>query len=138
MNPTIHRRALRLTLLDDCVFSARNATEGGHHSLSRIPGQTLLGAAAARLYGTFIERGDDAYTAFHSGRVRFLDGLPSDADAIAYPVPLAWHRPKSGGDANIALASNDVVSVEETPLTYTVGTLKSLVGFGFGSPIPGL
>ncbi len=97
MNKDLHRQALRLTLLEDCVFSERNATEGGHRGLDRIPGQTLLGAAAARLYARFAARGDDAYTAFHSGRVRFLDGLPSDGEAIAYPIPLAWHRPKSGG-----------------------------------------
>lgn len=102
MSRTIQRQALRITLLEDCVFSERNATEGGHRSLSHIPGQTLLGAAAARLYGDFSRKGDDAYTAFHSGQVRFLDGLPSDGADIAYPVPLSWHRAKSGGDPNTA------------------------------------
>lgn len=113
MSHTIHRQALRLTLLDDCVFSERNATEGGHRGLSRIPGQTLLGAAAAKLYGTLAARGDAAYIAFHSGRVRFLDGLPSDGKAIAYPVPFALHRPKSGG--NQALAHNFSRSKGELP-----------------------
>lgn len=113
MSQTIHRQALRITLLDDCVFSERNATEGGHRSLSHIPGQTLLGAAAARLYGKFPGRGDDAYTAFHSGRVRFLDGLPADGTEIAYPVPLSWHRAKSGGDPNTA--HNFAVGKPELP-----------------------
>jgi hypothetical protein len=102
MSQNIHRQALHLTLLEDCVLSERNATEGGHRGLDRIPGQTLLGAAAARLYGKLAANGDDAYTAFHSGRVRFIDGLPSDGDAIAYPVPLALHKSKSGGDDTIA------------------------------------
>lgn len=101
MSSTIHRRALHITLLDDCVFSARNATEGGHNSLHHISGQSLLGAAAARLYGKFLSRGDDAYLAFHSGKVRFLDGLPSQKSDIAYPMPLAWHQAKSGPDKTL-------------------------------------
>jgi hypothetical protein len=36
------------------------------------------------------------------------------------------------------LAPGDVVSVEETPLTFTVGTIQSFVRFGFSSAIPGL
>jgi CRISPR-associated protein Csx10 len=100
MSRNIQRQALRITLLDDCVFSERNATVGGHRGLDRIPGQTLLGAAAARLYGKFVKRGDDAYTAFHSGWLRFLDGLPSHGKEIAYPVPLAWHKPKTGAEGD--------------------------------------
>jgi len=73
MSQNIHRQALHLTLLEDCVLSERNATEGGHRGLDRIPGQTLLGAAAARLYGKLAANGDDAYTAFHSELVKKSD-----------------------------------------------------------------
>ncbi len=87
------RIALDLELLEDAVFSARSATEGGHESLDRIPGATLLGAAAARLYD---DLGDAAFTAFHSGRVRFGDGLPlSETGEVGYPVPRCWHHPKT-------------------------------------------
>jgi hypothetical protein len=37
----------------------------------------------------------------------------------------------------LLLAAGDVVSIEETPLTFTVGTIQSFVRFGFTSAIPG-
>ncbi len=89
----MHRAWLEIELLEDCVFSARAATEGGHTSLDRIPGAALLGAAAARLYAGL---GADAFTVFHSGRLRFGDGLPiAPSGATAWPVPMAWHHPKN-------------------------------------------
>jgi polysaccharide biosynthesis/export protein len=45
---------------------------------------------------------------------------------------------KRGGNANLVLAPGDVVSVEETPLTFTVGTIQNFVRFGFSSAIPGI
>ena len=41
------------------------------------------------------------------------------------------------GSANIRLAPGDVVKVEQTPATFTVGMLKSLMRFGFSTAIPG-
>lgn len=87
------QQTLAIELLEDAIFSARSATEGGHGSLDRIPGAALLGAAAARLYKKLDRR--DAFTAFHSGKLRFGDGLPLCGEAIAYPVPFAWYHAKS-------------------------------------------
>ncbi len=91
------RRALKIELLDDCVFSATPATEGGHESLDRIPGAALLGAAAGRLYAGLGQ--DEAFTVFHSGKVRFGDGLPWDGRSVGWPVPRCWHYPKTRGAA---------------------------------------
>jgi polysaccharide export outer membrane protein len=44
---------------------------------------------------------------------------------------------KSQAHANILLAAGDVVSVEETPSTFTVEMLRSFIRFGFTSSIPG-
>ncbi len=85
-------KILAIELLDDCVFSARSATEGGHESLDRIPGATLLGAAAGRLYKALSPA--DAWTVFHSGKFRFGDGLPILDGDFAYPIPYAWHHAK--------------------------------------------
>ncbi|MEQ8817877.1 MAG: hypothetical protein RLO51_16370 [Thalassobaculum sp.] len=89
---------MRLDLIDDLVLSVRSATAGGHRSLDHIPGATLLGALAGRLYATF---DDDpsvrsrAFRAFHSGRVRFGNGLPLAKDGrVGWPVPLQLHRRK--------------------------------------------
>ena len=91
-------QGIRITLEEDCVFSASTATEGGHEGLDRVPGQALLGAAAARLYRELDSA--DAFTLFHSGKVRFGDGLPAAGEAAASPMPLAWHHPKEEAPAD--------------------------------------
>lgn len=85
---------LILTLIEDAVFSERAATDGGHKGLDYIPGATLLGAAAARLYSKLPATA--TFTLFHSGQVRFGNGLPVGLDLKpAWPVPLCWHYAKS-------------------------------------------
>ncbi len=44
---------------------------------------------------------------------------------------------KKNATANILLAPGDVISVDETPVTFIVGTLQNFVRFGFSSAIPG-
>lgn len=104
------RAALQIDLLDDCVFSARAATEGGHASLTHVPGSALLGAAAARVYRTLSLA--DAARVFHSGTLRFGNGLPWDGHSVGYPLPLSWHQPKeslrSGDDLEGCLSSPQI------------------------------
>lgn len=84
---------LILTLIEDVVFSERSATVGGHKGLDYIPGAALLGAAAARLYSKLPATA--AFTLFHSGQVRFGNGLPLAPDIeLSWPVPLCWHYGK--------------------------------------------
>ena len=56
------------------------------------------------------------------------------------PVVIAasMREAKRGGPANLRLAPGDVVSVEETPLTFTVSTIQNFIRFGFSAAIPGL
>lgn len=85
---------LDLELLDDVVISARAASFGGHGSLDYLPGATLLGSVAARLYRGLEDQGL-AYEAFHSGKLRFGNALPVDASgAIGWPVPRCWSHTK--------------------------------------------
>ncbi len=112
------QQALKIELLDDCVFSATPATEGGHESLDRIPGAALLGAAASRLY-TDLERGD-AFTVFHSGKVRFGDGLPWDGHNIGWPVPRCWHYPKTEG------ANKDDFLIADNLYNFAVESISKL------------
>lgn len=87
-----------IVLRDDCVFSERSATVGGHRGLDYVPGATLLGVAASRLYpqiaaGSF--DADSAYVLFHSGKVRFGHGRPVDESGqTCYPTPSCWFTPK--------------------------------------------
>ena len=79
-------------LVTDAVISERSSTTGGHRCLDYIPGACLLGAVAAKLYDSL---GQDAFTVFHSGKVRFGNGYPlSAAGEPAFPVPFAWHTAK--------------------------------------------
>lgn len=84
---------LEITLIDDVVLSAHSATVGAHESLSYIPGATLLGVAARKLYRTL--NLDDSFTAFHSGKIRFCNGLPMIGEMRTSPMPLAFHLGKS-------------------------------------------
>jgi polysaccharide biosynthesis/export protein len=65
--------------------------------------------------------------------IRQLDTM--DEPAV---IQCSIREAKRGGKANLTLAPGDVISVEETPLTFTVGTIQSFVRFGFSSAIPGL
>ena len=87
------RLNLQIELVDELIFSQRSASLGGHGSLHHIPGAALLGVAAARLYKVLTR--ELAWAAFHSGKLRFGDGLPvSDNGSQGWPMPLCWHHAK--------------------------------------------
>lgn len=43
---------------------------------------------------------------------------------------------KGDGASNVRLAAGDVVSVEETPLTFAIGTIQTFFRFGFSAALP--
>ncbi len=93
----MHQAQLQLELLDNVVQSVRSATVGEHKSLDVIAGSALLGWAASKLYTLL---GSDAFMVFHSGKVRFGDGLPATENGeAALPMPLCWHEDKVNGVA---------------------------------------
>lgn len=53
-------------------------------------------------------------------------------------IQASMREAKRGGSGNLRLAPGDVVSVEETPLTFTVSTIQNFIRFGFSAAIPGL
>ena len=65
--------------------------------------------------------------------VRNLEGSPKPI-----LIEASVSKAKQGGSENLLLAPGDVVSVEETPLTFTVGTIQNFIRFGFSAAIPGL
>lgn len=95
------------TLLSDAVVSERSATAGGHRSLDHIPGSCFLGAAAATLYDRL---GADAFAVFHSGKVRFGNAYPLDADhRPTVPVPASFHFLKGEEPDNALSGINNLV-----------------------------
>lgn len=92
------------------------------------PGKEMrLLDALARAGGRTMEIADKVYI------IRNLDERQEPV-LIAASVRAA----KQDGNENLLLAPGDVVSVEETPLTFTLGTLQGFVRMGFSSSIPGL
>jgi hypothetical protein len=86
---------LLLSLREDCVFSERSATEGGHRGLSYVPGAAILGAFAARLYPDARLTPEQKFRLFQAGSVRFGNGFPVSEDGErAWPMPLCWHHDK--------------------------------------------
>lgn len=83
---------LVITLLDDCVFSERNATEGAHRGLDYIAGGALLGAVAAQLYKQLGNK--RAFDWFHSGKMRFGNAYPLADGKRTFPLPACWHQAK--------------------------------------------
>lgn len=52
-------------------------------------------------------------------------------------IVASYREAKRNNDANIRLAAGDVISVEETPVTFTVDMLQSFIRFGFTAGLPG-
>lgn len=90
----------RLRNAAEMVFSAVPATEGGHRALSYIPGQTLWGAFAARVYADLSLRAR-SFDLVHSGRIRFSPGFPLAPDGTpAFPWPQCLQYPKHESPGN--------------------------------------
>ncbi|MCL4555910.1 MAG: hypothetical protein M1572_03360 [Gammaproteobacteria bacterium] len=88
---------LTITLAEDTIFSEHAATEGGHKSLSYVPGSTLLGCVAGKLYRQLTPA--RAWDFFHSGKVRFTNGYPlSNTGKPSYPAPNNWHHTKENAN----------------------------------------
>lgn len=66
--------------------------------------------------------------------VHVIRQIPNQPEPIL--IEASVNEAKRNGSANIPLAPGDVVSVEETALTFTVGTIRDFVRFGFSTAIP--
>lgn len=114
---------LELELLDDVVISSRAASFGGHESLDYLPGATLLGWAASRLYAE-LEAQDLAYLTFHSGHMRFGNGLPLDAfGAMGCPTPQCWSHTK--GEAPDQIIIGDVSCTDSQSRFFMPGRFNN-------------
>jgi polysaccharide export outer membrane protein len=68
-------------------------------------------------------------------KVRVIRNVPNKAEPVV--VEASIREAKRDAAANIRLAPGDVVSVEETPTTLVVGTIRDFVRFGFSAAVPG-
>ncbi len=70
-----------------------------------------------------------------ANKVHIIRHVPEREEPVV--IETSIREAKSRAHANVLLAAGDVVSVEETPMTFTVETLRSFIRFGFTSAIPG-
>jgi hypothetical protein len=81
----MRHQSFEIRLKSEVSLGSPGTTQGGRDNMDYLSGSFFLGAAAARLYR---ELGEDAWTVFHSGKVRFNDALPlSRSGSIAFPMP---------------------------------------------------
>jgi polysaccharide export outer membrane protein len=82
-------------------------------------------AAIARAGGRTVQLAD---------RVLVIRQLPGQPEPIEIEVSV--REAKKNGAANLLLAPNDIVTVEETPTTFVLGALQNLVRFGVSGTTP--
>ncbi len=69
-------------------------------------------------------------------KVRVTRIVPNRPEPVVIEASVSEAKRSAG--SNIRLAPGDIVSVEETPVTMVVGTIRDFVRFGFTAGIPGL
>jgi polysaccharide export outer membrane protein len=67
-------------------------------------------------------------------KVHVIRRLPHMSEPIVIEVSI--RDAKKNGDANLVLGANDVVSIEETPLTFAMGALQQFMRFGISGSVP--
>lgn len=68
-------------------------------------------------------------------KVHVIRQVPNQEEPVVIKASVG--NAKRDTTSNIRLAAGDVISVEETPTTFFVGTLQKFIRFGFTSAIPG-
>ncbi|CAM2009565.1 hypothetical protein [Acanthopleuribacter pedis] len=91
----MRQQSFNIVLESETAVGSPGSIHGGRDSLDYLCGSLLMGATAARLYNTL---GEAAWTVFHTGKVRFGDGLPlSPSGRPTVPMPRCLIAPKQGG-----------------------------------------
>lgn len=81
-----------------------------------------------RLLDALAQAGGPRYSPWIANKLKIVRPHPQTGEAVAIRVYLG--EAQRNREANIPLAPGDVVSVEETPLTFTISTVSALVGVG--------
>jgi polysaccharide export outer membrane protein len=68
-------------------------------------------------------------------KVHVIRQVPGREEPVVIKASVA--RAKRDKSSNIRLQAGDVISVEETPATFFVGTIREFIRVGFSSTIPG-
>lgn len=113
----MNNKTFKCTFLSDIVLSADTATEGSQTSLDYIPGSCFLGIVAKNY-----DNVSDAYTIFHSGKVRFGDGHIAIKNKRLLKQPAAWFCAKD--DANKSIIYLHHLITEEMKKNFAVTNIQ--------------
>ncbi len=69
-------------------------------------------------------------------KVHVIRQLPDQPEPVV--IQASVRAAKNDGTSNIRLTSGDIVSVEETPTTFVVGTIRDFINVGASLPLPGI
>ena len=69
-------------------------------------------------------------------KIHVIRRVPGKEEPVVIETSL--RSAKAGGQSNLRLAPGDVVSVEETPATVVMDTIRTFFRVGFSSALPGL
>ena len=81
-----------------------------------------------RLLDALAQAGGPRYSPWIANKLKVVRPHPQTGEAVA--IRLYLGEAQRNRDANIPLAAGDVLSVEETPLTFTISTIGQLLGVG--------
>jgi len=81
-----------------------------------------------RLLDALAQAGGPRFSPWIANKLKVVRPHPQTGEAVAIRAYLG--EAQRNRDANIPLAAGDVVSVEETPLTFTISTISQLLGVG--------
>lgn len=131
LNPETGQMASRNDLPDGTVVTVREQPER-FVSVIGLTNNTTVELPYDREYyvlDAIAAAGGPRYSPWIANKIKVLRPHPQTGETVT--IKMTMGEAKSRQDANIALAPGDVVSIEETPLTFTLGTIGQLVGIGF-------
>jgi polysaccharide export outer membrane protein len=67
-------------------------------------------------------------------KVHVTRQVPGKPEPVVIEVSV--REAKKNGRANLILGAGDIVSVEETPLTFVVGAIQQVLRFGVSGSVP--
>ena len=82
----------------------------------------------------------DALTMAKGRKFELADKIHVIRQVPGKPAPVvievSFREAKRNGQANLVLGSGDIISVEETPLTFVAGTIQQVLRFGISGSVP--
>lgn len=81
-----------------------------------------------RVVDALAQSGGPKYSPWIANKVKIVRPHPQTGEAVSIRVRLG--EAQNNREANIPLAPGDIVSIEETPLTFTISTVSALIGVG--------